>query len=242
MQPSRTATECEVDLVRKTTRLCDRAQTLDTEKPAGVTHARLTLRLTRASPCEDLLSDVKALMIVPQGPIVGLPFEALVDTGSGGFLIDRWAVSYAPNATMALTALTRASSTIKHVTAILDVDIDDFTYEGKGIKEASGLQLTTLYSNDVLPDKLPASLVGAESAHLLLHGEFDPIEPLLSTLSETSRRSPALRATDLLSLPPEGMKLVVLSACESGYFFTFESRMRFMASPWPCLRAALRMS
>ena len=53
MQPSRTATECEVDLVRKTTRLCDRAQTLDTEKPAGVTHARLTLRLTRASPCED---------------------------------------------------------------------------------------------------------------------------------------------------------------------------------------------
>src|SRR5580700_2368029 len=53
VQPSRTATECEVDLVRKTTRLCDRAQTLDTEKPAGVTHARLTLRLTRASPCED---------------------------------------------------------------------------------------------------------------------------------------------------------------------------------------------
>jgi len=41
VQPSRTATECEVDLVRKTTRLCDRAQTLDTEKPAGVTHARL---------------------------------------------------------------------------------------------------------------------------------------------------------------------------------------------------------
>ena len=58
MQPSRTATECEVDLVRKTTRLCDRAQTLDTEKPAGVTHARLTLRLTRASPCEGLPAEV----------------------------------------------------------------------------------------------------------------------------------------------------------------------------------------
>ena len=103
------------------------------------------------------------------------------------------------------------------------------------------MQLTTLYSNDVLPDKLPASLVGAESAHLLLHGEFDPIEPLLSTLSETSRRSPALRATDLLSLPLEGMKLVVLSACESGALHV-RIRMRFMASPGPCLRAALRMS
>ena len=63
------------------------------------------LYLYLVAPFEDLLSDVKALMIVPQGPIVGLPFEALVDTGSGGFLIDRWAVSYAPNATMALTAL-----------------------------------------------------------------------------------------------------------------------------------------
>ena len=50
MQPSRTATECEVDLVRKTTRLCDRAQTLDTEKPAGVTHARLNIMLDPSLP------------------------------------------------------------------------------------------------------------------------------------------------------------------------------------------------
>src|SRR6202042_3109925 len=50
VQPSQTATECEVDLVRKTTRLCDRAQTLDTEKPAAVTDARLNLTLDPERP------------------------------------------------------------------------------------------------------------------------------------------------------------------------------------------------
>ena len=174
------------------------------------------LYLYLVAPFEDLLDDAKQVMIVPQGAIVGLPFEALVQTGAGGFLIDRWVVSYAPNATMALDALTLAPPAIKRVTAILDVDIDDFTHESKGIEAVPGLQLSTLYSSDVLPDKLGENLAEAESVHLLLHGQFYAIEPLLSTLTETSHRSPALSAAALLALPLNGIKLVVLSACESG--------------------------
>jgi CHAT domain-containing protein len=135
---------------------------------------------------------------------------------------------------MALDALTRAPPAIKRVTAILDVDIDDFTQESKGIEAVPGLQLNTLHSSDVLPDKLGESLTGAESAHLLLHGEFDAIEPLLSSLTETSRRSPPLPAAALLSLPLRGMKLVVLSACESG---TLQVRIsnEIYGFPWALL-------
>jgi CHAT domain-containing protein len=192
------------------------------------------LYLYLVAPLQDLLDDAKAVMIVPQGPIIGLPFEALVQTGAAGFLVEHWVVSYAPNATMALDALSRASPTIKRITAILDVDIDDFTQESKGIESVPGLQLSTLYSSDVLPDKLGQSLAGAESAHLLLHGEFDAIEPLLSTLTETSRRSPPLPATTLVSLPLKGMKLVVLSACESG---TLQVRIsnEIYGFPWALL-------
>ena len=48
---------------------------------------------------------VKEIMIVPQGPLVQLPFEALIDPASGAPVIDRLAISYAPNATLAIAAL-----------------------------------------------------------------------------------------------------------------------------------------
>ena len=155
-------------------------------------------------------------MIVPQGPIVGLPFEALVESGAGGFLVERWVVSYAPNATMALDALTRAPPAIKRVTAILDVDIDDFTQESKGIEAVPGLQLNTLHSSDVLPDKLGESLTGAEGRASAAARRVRRHRATAVKLTETSRRSPPLPAAALLSLPLRGMKLVVLSACKSG--------------------------
>jgi CHAT domain-containing protein len=171
------------------------------------------LYLYLIAPFEDLL-EAKQIMIIPQGPIVGLPFEALVQP-TGDFLIDRWTVSYAPNATIAYEALQRPVPKITQVTGILDPELID-TREQEGIGSVSGLRLQTLSSSEVLPDKLSDSLRGAESAHLLLHGEFDPIEPLRSRLIENSHRSPPLPATALLALPLRGMKLVVLSACESG--------------------------
>jgi CHAT domain-containing protein len=74
----------------------------------------------------------------------------------------------------------------------------------------------TIDASDVLPDRLSEAVAGVESAHILLHGNFDVKEPLRSSLTDTSHRSQPLLATSLLSLPLKGMKLVVLSACESG--------------------------
>jgi CHAT domain-containing protein len=167
------------------------------------------LYLYLIAPFEDLLDDAKQVMIVPQGPIVGLPVEALVASATGDFLVDRWVVSYAPNSTMAYQALNRPTAEIAQVTAIFDTALD-YTKERKGIESVPGLQLRTFNSNEVLPDKLGDALRGAQSVHILLHGRFDMTEPLRSVLGGD------FPATGLLALPIEGMKLVVLSACESG--------------------------
>jgi CHAT domain-containing protein len=152
---------------------------------------------------------------VPQGEIVGLPFELLIEPDTSKFVIERWVVSYAPNASMAYRALTRPVPSIKRVTAIVDNEIG--TGEVDGIR-SSNLQLDIINSYDVMPDKLGEDLRGAESAHLLLHGAFDAFEPLLSTLTlaEPPGGARRLLAASLLALPLSGVKLVVLSACESG--------------------------
>jgi CHAT domain-containing protein len=200
----------EAELTRKIAQLVG---TID--QPAKTFDEKIAkeLYLYLIAPFEDLI-DGKQLMIIPQGPIVGLPFEPLVQP-AGGFLIDRWAVSYAPNATIAYQALQRPAPKITRVTGIFDPELID-TGEQKDIGSVAGLRLRAASSADVLPDKLNDSVRGAESVHLLLHGEFDPIEPLLSRLIEPSHRSPPLPATALLALPLSGVKLVVLSACESG--------------------------
>jgi CHAT domain-containing protein len=201
----------EIRLTQKVSQLVgsidERGKTFD-EKAAR------ELYLYLIAPFDDLL-DGNEVIIVPQGPIVGLPFEALIEPTSGAFLIDRRIVSYAPNASMAFEALSRDAPVIKEVTAVVDPELS-YTGEREKIASVAGLRVKTIDASEVLPDRLSEAVAGAESAHILLHGNFDVKEPLRSSLADTSHRSQPLLATSLLSLPLKGMKLVVLSACESG--------------------------
>ena len=65
---------------------------------------------------------------------MALPFEALIDPASGTSIIDRWAISYAPNATMAVAALQREARPVRTVTALIDPAIDDNTQETAAIR------------------------------------------------------------------------------------------------------------
>ena len=87
------------------------------------------------------------------------------------------------------------------------------------------------YAADVLPDKFSASIRGADGMHLLLHGKFDEAEPLLSTLRQNELGGANIPAADLIALPLNGMKLAVLSACESGRIGTRISN-EIYGFPW----------
>ena len=154
---------------------------------------------------------VRQVMIVPQGPLVQLPFEALIDPASGSFAIDRWAISYAPNATMAVAALERPKRPVRTVAALVDASIDDNTNETTEIR-AAGVQLTSVTRNQLF-----AGSWQADSVHILTHGVFDPNEALLSSLRPTARASdPPILAAELVALPLRGLPLAVLSACKGG--------------------------
>ncbi len=154
---------------------------------------------------------VKQVMIVPQGALIQLPFEALIDPASGASVIDRWAVSYAPNATMAVAALERQPRPVRTVAALVDPAIDDNTGETTAI-QAAGAKLTS-----VTRGQLFAGLWQADSLHILTHGVFNPDEALLSRLQATTRATdPPILAAELVALRLRDQPLAVLSACKGG--------------------------
>ncbi len=162
---------------------------------------------------ERLNSDaVSQIMIVPHGPLVRLPFEALIDPAGSASVIDRWAVSYAPNATMALQALQQDKRPVKSVVALVDQNIDDVTKETEAIK-ASGARLDRMTRSTLF-----AGSWKADGLHILTHGNFDPTEALLSSLAATgaSDASARILAAELPALPLRGLQLAVLSACQGG--------------------------
>ncbi len=155
-------------------------------------------------------ASVHEIVIVPQGALAGLPFEALVDPDSGAPVIDRWAVSYAANATMALAALQRRVRPVRSVTALVDPAIDVVTGETTNIR-ASGVGVETVTRSELF-----AGGWRTDGLHILTHGEFDPDEALLSSLAPTRPADRPIQAAELVALPLRGLRLAALSACKGG--------------------------
>lgn len=155
-------------------------------------------------------ASVHEIVIVPQGALTSLPFEALIDPGSGVSVVDRWAVSYAPNATMAAAALQRTTRPVSSVTALVDPIIDVKTNETESI-QAAGVDLKAI-------DR--AALFGgswrSDALHILMHGDFNPDEALLSSVAPTGRPNESITAAALTALPLHGLRLAALSACQGG--------------------------
>ena len=182
------------------------ASSRDSSEPFDETTAR-ELFLYLLAPFSGRLNSpsVNEIMFVPQGALTQLPFEALVDPDSGASVIDRWAVSYAPNATMAVAALQRQARPVRSVTALVDPIIDVKTQETAKIR-ASGVDLKT-----VSRGALFAGSWRTDSLHILTHGDFNPDEALLSSLAPTRPADRKILAAELMALPLNGLRLAVLS-------------------------------
>ena len=164
------------------------------------------LYLYLIQPFEQALGDGQ-IMIIPQGALADVPFEALV-APDGRFLVQRWAVSYAPSATMAVATLSRPAAVPLKVAAIEDETIG--SDEMKNIGAVPGMRLTV--SPALTADAHEVGVLAGQAPviHVLAHGVFDDGDPLLSTL----KLGKPVRAADILAIDLRDTRLMVLSACE----------------------------
>lgn len=75
----------------------------------GVSRDARRLYAHRVAPIEEAIADVRELVVIPSGAMLGMPVETLVD-GEGALLGDRFAISYAPSATIYAWLRERAAS------------------------------------------------------------------------------------------------------------------------------------
>jgi len=159
------------------------------------------------------------LLVVPQGTLVELPFEVLVDAKSDNYLIEDTEVAYAPNATMAAEFLQSASAPPTAVAVVFDPQIEATTQEVASLTQVEGLEFQQLSSTKAAVDQTLDFLSSQPAAHVLLHGVFsaegDPLQSYLN-LSNLKLRGDAGRVTaaELLQVDWRFTRLAVFSACE----------------------------
>jgi len=161
----------------------------------------------------------KQILIVPQGPLVGLPFEALIDTETGDFLVKHVAISYAPNASFAIRALKNPLPVVSTVTAVYDEDLERGTQEVSRMGGIATLEVMPRPSRDMAAQDVIRLFGQAEHVHALLHGEYNPEDPLqslvrLNNLAESRPRAENITAAELLAVDWQKTHLAVFSSCE----------------------------
>lgn len=169
------------------------------------------------APLEPLLAAHPAaqLAFVPHGLLHSVPFHALYD--GHHYLLDRFAVSYAPSATVLALAQQRPRRAPRRavIVGLPDALIPAAAEEARMVAaelEAAGVDVSTLAEAQATPASLAALEPGVDVLHLACHGLFRADNPMFSALK---LHAGWLTAADALQLPVQDA-LVVLSACESG--------------------------
>jgi CHAT domain-containing protein len=184
-------------------------------------------------PALPALARVRRLVIVADGPLLSLPFEALRYRDAGGrmrFLVERFDVAYAPSVT-SIAARPRSGRTgAGGVLAVADPAFDSALSPDLAPLPGTRLELEALAG--LAPPRAFASLTGpaatraallahprlgdADIVHLATHGVADAIEPSRSGLWFAADSGTSfLSAPEVMRLRLDA-SLVVLSACETG--------------------------
>ncbi len=177
------------------------------------------------------------VVIIPQGPLVGLPFEALVDAENGEFLAEKMAVSYAPNAAFIMRALKGRLPEISNITALYDEKIEKRTHEIEHMKGIEGVLVSSHSSKGMNAEKTIKLLGDAKTVHVLLHGKYNYDDPLQSTVKISEGRNlqgEYLTAAELLAADWRDKQLAVFSSCEGALVKTRISNEQFGIS-WALL-------
>jgi CHAT domain-containing protein len=173
-----------------------------------------SLYATLLGPATAQIAGKQTIVIVPDGPLWKLPFQAL-ETPAGKFLIEERAVFYAPSLTVLheTLALKRPTGAARAL-VITGPASADGKQETSGLRQIYGAARTTVYSgSEATAARLRNEAAGYQVLHLATHGVFQDRSPMLSYLVLAEHRT--LDASEMMELPLRA-NLVVLSACETG--------------------------
>jgi len=193
-----------------------------------VDHAR-TLYDTLLGPFRAELTGLSQIIVVPDGPVWNVPFQAL--RGPDGFVIEHAAVSYAPSLTALreIRGLPRPGSP----RTLFAMAKSNFA-STPGLEALPDAEAQVRLIRDAYGPERSATFVGAEATetrfkteaprysvlHLATHGVLDETSPLYSHLVFTSSHDSAdddgrLEAWEIMQMKLAA-DLVVLAACDTG--------------------------
>jgi CHAT domain-containing protein len=187
-------------------------------------------------PAEKVLAGKKVLCIVPDGALWELPFAALRDKG-GKFLVERFAISYAPSLTT-LSAMHRyarqqvegrkgqllafaypsfgASRKIELPLRGTFEELPQTEREAKAIAALFGRDAQVYLREQATEERFKVEAPKYRILHIATHGIFDASSPLYSglLLAQGKREDGILEAWEIAEMDLRA-EIVVLSACET---------------------------
>jgi CHAT domain-containing protein len=184
-----------------------------------------------AAPIIPYLDDVEILGIIPHGPLHYLSFATLFD--GERYLVDTLALFYLPSASILEYSVKKRVSYDKQTLDVLAVGNPDLGDPILNLPFAEQEVLaigwnfpaiTVLTREKAARDWVVDNIDRFDIVHIATHGEFDPVNPLLSALKLARTDATAitdvnhagdLSAKDIFGLTIKA-ELVVLSACQTG--------------------------
>jgi CHAT domain-containing protein len=167
------------------------------------------------------LTPVLRLFVVPHGPLHYLPFQALHD--GRGFLIERTALAVWPSSAVGARLQARGNATAPALLGFGNPSTDkNLPLPGaeREVRQVAGLfsRNEVFVQQDATKERFKAGAGRANIVHVAAHAELDDVDPLFSRIlfAATSTEPGLLEAREIYTLDLQGVRLITLSACESG--------------------------